>query len=50
VGTVIDCHTKSRHLLGDGDHYKTPIIEKTIEMAPAAISGRPGQFSLRSRQ
>ena len=32
LATVIDCHTKAV-IGGGGDNYKTPLIEKAIEMA-----------------
>ena len=33
LATVIDCHTKEVIGWAAGDNYKTPLIEKAIEMA-----------------
>jgi len=33
LATVIDCHTKEVIGWATGDNYKTPLIEKAIEMA-----------------
>src|SRR6185503_15726190 len=33
LATVIDCHTKAVIWWATGDNYKTPLIEKAIEMA-----------------
>ena len=44
LATVIDCHTKAVIGWATDDNYKTPLIEKAVEMAAAIIRSLLMQF------
>ena len=51
LATVIDCHTKEVIGWATDDNYKTPLIEKAIEMAARQLLPRwERDFPLRPRQ